>query len=61
MSNDTLVNIAAVLIVIYWFKEAIIMAVAIIAKVLKWLYCMLYRYVEHKIGGEVYNTGDRDQ
>lgn len=63
MSHNTLFNIAAVLIVAYWFKGFIILAVAIIARALKRLYYrgkpMLYHYVEYKIGGEVYNTGDR--
>lgn len=63
MSHDTLFNIAAVLIVAYWFRRFIILAVAIIAKALKRLYYrgkpMLYHYVEYKIGGEIYNTGDR--
>lgn len=63
MSHDTLFNIAAVLIVAYWFRRFIILAVAIIARALKRLYYrgkpMLYHYVEYKIGGEIYNTGDR--
>lgn len=63
MSNDALFNIVAALIVAYWFRGFIITAAAIIARALKRLYYrgkpMLYHYVEYKIGGEVYNTGDR--
>lgn len=63
MTHETLFRIVAVLIVAYWFKSFIIMMAAIIARTLKRLYYrgkpMLYHYVEYKIGGEVYNTGDR--
>lgn len=63
MSNDALFNIVAALIVAYWFRDFIITVAAIIARTLKRLYYrgkpMLYHYVEYKIGGEVYNTGDR--
>lgn len=63
MTHETLFRIVAVLIVAYWFKSFIIMMAAIIARTLKRLYYrgkpMLYHYVEYKIGGEIYNTGDR--
>lgn len=63
MSKAALFNIVAALIVAYWFKGFIIMVVVIIARTLKRLYYrgkpMLYHYVEYKIGGEIYNTGDR--
>lgn len=63
MSSDALFNIVAALIVAYWFRSFIITVAAIIARALKRLYYrgkpMLYHYVEYKIGGEVYNTGDR--
>lgn len=63
MSNDALFNIVATLILAYWFRGSIIMVAVTIARILKQLYYrgkpMLYHYVEYKIGGEIYNTGDR--
>ena len=63
MTHEMFFRIVAVLIVAYWFRGFIIMMAAIITRILKRLYYrgkpMLYHYVEYKIGGEVYNTGDR--
>lgn len=63
MKRDIMFNIAAILTVVFWLRWFIVLVAAKIIRILKQLYYrgtpMLYHYVEYKISGEIYNTGDR--